>query len=109
MRGPGAAPSTSVPFSQIQHEIVRAVEIRSNATLEGTTYRGAISKAFVFSSTLLQSRGRFAAEIVDETQLQPVLTSWHQHPDYVSAQTYHPTGTGKVVILTVLNQRSTGY
>ncbi len=106
--GSGAGPSTSVPFSKIQHEIVREVAIPSDATVRGTTFRGDFSKAFIFSSTVLNSRGTFAAEIVADASLEPVLNSWRQHPAYVSAQTYRATGTGKTVILTVLNQRSTG-
>ena len=100
-------PTTTVPFSQIQHEIVRRVAIPSTATHQLPRYTGDPSDAFVFSSTVLRSDGWFAAEVVDDAQLQATLAAWRAQPDYVSAQTWRPTGTGKTVVLTVLNQRST--
>ena len=103
------SPTTTVPFSQVQREVVRSVPIPSDATVRGSTFRGDVSKALIFSSTVLSSNGTFAAEIVDGGQLKAVLTSWQHHPDYVSAQTYRPAGAGKAVILTVLNRRSTGF
>ena len=99
--------TTSVPFSQIEHEVVRSVEIRSDATNRLPLYQGGRDHAFVFSSTVLQSRGAFAAEIVDEAHVDVVLEAWRLHPLYRSAQTCLATGTGKAVVLTVLNQRST--
>jgi hypothetical protein len=105
--GGDASPTTSLPFSQIQHEQVRTVPIPVDATAKLPPFKGNPASAMVFSSTVLSSNGTFAAEIADATQLQRVLRAWQAHPDYVSAQTWQPTGTGKVVILTVLNQRST--
>jgi hypothetical protein len=103
--GARVPPSTSVPFSQIQREVVRSVSIPSDATQRMSTYSGNTQNCFIFSSTVLSSNGAFAAEIVDLAALQPALEAWKHHPDYVSAQTYRGTGTGKAVILTVLNKR----
>ena len=100
-------PTTTLPFSEIRHEVVRTVPIRSDATFNlPLCERRRSSNAFVFSSTVMRSNGTFAAEVVDETQLPEVLAAWQDHPDFVSAQTCRPTGHGKTVILTVLNARS---
>jgi hypothetical protein len=108
-RVPGVAggpdPTTSVPFSQIRREVVKEVAIPSNATERMSTYSGDAKKCFVFSSTVLSSNGTFTAEVVDSAELQPVLDAWKNHPEYVSAQTHRPTGTGKTVVLTILNKR----
>lgn len=101
--------TTSVPFSEIGRQIVRAVPIPSDATYRLAPYSGDVSGAFVFSSTVMNSRGSFAAEVVDNSYLAAAIDAWAHHPHYVSAQTYRPTGTGKAIILTVLNQRSTGW
>jgi len=108
-RVPGSAsqppPTTSVPFSQIKREVVKWVSIPSDATLRMSTYSGDTKKSFIFSTTVLKSNGAFAAEVVDSAALEPALDAWKNHPDYVSAQTYRDTGTGKAVILTILNKR----
>ena len=106
--GSQTAPTTAIPFSDIEREAVRAVAIPSDATRELPLYKGDPANAFIFSSTVLSSHGRFAAEVVADAILEPTLSAWRQHPDYLSAQTWQRTGTGKTVILTVLNQRSTG-
>ena len=105
--GSGSKPqaTTSVPFSQIKREVVKWASIPSDATLRMSTYSGDTEKCFIFSSTVLKSNGAFAAEVADTSALQPVLEAWKNHPDYVSAQTYRATGTGKTVILTILNKR----
>jgi hypothetical protein len=103
--GASPAPTTSVPFSQIKREMVRTVSIPVDATQRMSTYSGDPSKSFVFSSTVLRSNGAFAAEVVDTAELPAVLETYRNRSDYVSAQTYHPTGTGKTVLLTILNER----
>ena len=103
--GANPPPTTSVPFSQIRREVVRAVSIPVDVTQRMSTYSGDTTKCFVFSSTVLPSNGTFAAEVVDSGEVEPVLETWRNYPDYVSAQTYRPTGTGKTVILTILNKR----
>ena len=101
----GPQPTTSVPFSQIKREVVKEVAIPANATERMSTYSGDAKKCFVFSSTVLSSNRTFTAEVVDSGELDPVLAAWKNHPEYVSAQTYRPTGTGKTVVLTILNKR----
>lgn len=106
--GQPASLSTSVPFSDIEHEQVYAVPIPVDATNELPLYHGErIADAFVFSSTVMNSNGTFAAEIVDNSRLSRTLAAWRAHPAYVSAQTCRSNELGKMLILTVLNQRST--
>ena len=78
--GSSLAPTTTIPFSQIEREVVRSVPIPSDTTVRGSTYSGDVSRALVFSSTVLRSNGTFAAEIVADAQLVPVLASWRNHP-----------------------------
>ncbi len=96
-----------MPFSDIQHERISAVPIPVDATNQLPLYHGdRVDDAFVFSSTVMNSNGTFAAEIVDDSQLSETLSAWQACPDYVSAQTCRSNELGKTVILTVLNQRS---
>lgn len=104
--GEHSAPSTTVPFSDISHETVRQVPIPPEVAPQLQPYQGDESNCFVFSSTCLSSNATFAAEIVDDENLSPVLEMWTQHPDYVSAQTCRSNEAGKSVVLTVLNSRS---
>ena len=108
--GVGAAttPTTSIRFSDIAHRTVYEAPIPPCGLESLPPYQGPTENAFVFSSTVFPSNGTFAAEIADDRRLTAVLEGWKQHPDYVSAQTWRPTGTGKNVVLTVLNRRSTG-
>jgi hypothetical protein len=106
--GQSTIPTTSVPFSDIQHRVVYRAPIPPDSLSQLPPYTGPIDNCLVFSSTVFPSNGTFAAEIVDNSRLSAVLDTWHHHPDYVSAQTWRPTGAGKAVILTILNQRSTG-
>lgn len=107
--GQQASPSTSVPFSDIEHEQVVQVPIPVDATANLPLYQGSqTNSAFTFSSTVMNSNGTFAAEIVDNSLVSQVLKSWEDRPDYVSAQTCRSNLLGKTVILTILNERSTG-
>jgi len=106
--GTPTTPTTSIPFSDILHRKVYEAPIPPHSLETLPPYSGTTQNAFVFSSTVFPSNGTFAAEVADDSRLSAVLDGWGRHPDYVSAQTWRPTGTGKHVILTLLNKRSTG-
>lgn len=106
--GAHTAPTTELPFSDIEHQVVREARIPSDATQHLPKYHGTASTdAFVFSSTVMQSNGTFAAELVADGRIQETLAAWRRHPDYLSAQTCRSNQQGHSVILTVLNSRFT--
>lgn len=104
--GEHTAPGTTIPFSKIQQQTVRQVSIPPDSLTRLPVYTGNPEGHLVFSSTVFPSNGTFAAEIVDDSRVAETRAAWETRPDYVSAQTWRPTGTGKTVFLTILNQRS---
>jgi hypothetical protein len=111
LRVPGSgqhqAPSTAIPFSSVDQEVIRQVAIPSDLTTQLPKYQGDPADCFVFSSTVISSNGTFAAELVRDSGLQATLAAWERHPEFVSAQTCRANTQGQSVILTLLNKRST--
>ena len=64
--GQHPTPSTSVPFSDIQHRAVRRVSIPAESLVQLPRYTGPVDGCIVFSSTVFPSNGTFAAEVVDD-------------------------------------------
>lgn len=102
------APSTAIPFSDVTREIIREVPIPSDATQRLPQYHGEPTGAFVFSSTVVSSRGTFAAELVQDSRVAETIAAWERRPEFVSAQTCRANDLGQSVVLTILNQQSTG-
>ena len=105
---PGGTRSTSVPFSDIEHEIVTQVPIPSSFTWGRRPWTKALpGGAVTFSSTVLESRGTFVAEVAAEHRLAGVVAAYEHHPCFLSAQTHHDNGLGKTLVVSILNARST--